>query len=332
MASVRQRGERWQARITRHGFPSEVRSFRTRQEAEAWARSIEVEVDKGIYQSRTTAERTTLADILQRYAEEVTPCKKGGKDEAIRLNAMRKARIAKYALANLTPAVVAHFRDERLRVVSPGTVIRDLAVLSSILNHARREWGFPIENAVQSIRKPRQPQGRERLVSDDEEHALLDAVAPIGRRSPWVQPVIILALETAMRRGELLGLRWEHVNLDRRTALLPDTKNGSRRVVPLSPRAVETLRRMPRSIDGRVFPISAAALHLRFKLACKRAGIAELHFHDLRHTATTRLADKLTNLAELSAVTGHRSLMMLKRYYHPSAEALAQKLAQGGNS
>lgn len=329
MASIRQRGERWQARITRHGFPPEVKSFRTRQEAEAWARSVEVEVDKGVYQSRTTAERTTLADILQRYAEEVTPCKKGGKDEAIRLNALRKMRIAKYALANLTPAAVASFRDERLKTVSSGTVIRDLAVLSSILNHARREWGFPIENAVQSIRKPRQPQGRERLLSDDEEHALLDAVAPIGRRSPWVQPVITLALETAMRRGELLALRWEHVNLDRRTALLPDTKNGSRRVVPLSPRAVETLRRLPRSIDGRVFPISAAALHLRFKLACKRAGIAELHFHDLRHTATTRLADKLTNLAELSAVTGHKSLQMLKRYYHPSAEALAQKLAQG---
>lgn len=326
MASVRQRGERWQARITRHGFPPETRTFRTRQEAEAWARSVEVEVDKGVYQSRTAAERTTLADILQRYADEVTPSKKGAKEETIRLGALRKMRIGKFSLANLTPAAVAAFRDERLKSVSSGTVIRDLAVLSSILNHARREWGFPIANVVESIRKPRQPQGRERLLSADEESALLDAVAPVGRRSPWVQPVVILALETAMRRGELLALRWEHVNLDRRTALLPDTKNGSRRVVPLSSRAVDTLRGMPRSIDGRVFPISAPALHLRFKLACKRGGIPGLHFHDLRHTATTRLADKLANVVELSAVTGHRSLQMLKRYYHPNAEALAAKL------
>lgn len=291
-----------------------------------WARSVEVEIDRGVHQSRTTAERTTLADILQRYAEEVTPCKKGAKDEVVRLKALRRSRLAKYALAHLSPAAVARYRDERMKDVSAGTVLRDLAVLSSILNHARREWGFPIENVVQPVRKPRQPQGRERLLSDEEERALLDAVAPIRRRSPWVQPIIIIALETAMRRGELLALRWEHVNLDKRTALLPDTKNGARRVVPLSTRAVETLRALPRSIDGRVFPISVPALHLRFKLGCKRAGIDGLHFHDLRHTATTRLAGKLANLAELSAVTGHKSLQMLKRYYHPSAEGLAAKL------
>lgn len=326
MASIRQRAERWQARVTRQGFPPEVKTFRTRQEAEVWARAVEAEIDKGVFQSRSAAERTTLAEILQRYAEEVTPSKKGAKDEAIRLHAIRRGRLGRYALTNLTSAAVASFRDERLKEVSAGTVLRDLALLSSVLNHARREWGFPIENVVQSIRKPRQPQGRERLLSETEELALLDAAAPVGRRSIWLRPIIVVALETAMRRGELLALRWENVRLDRRTALLPDTKNGTRRVVPLSTRAVETLAALPRSIDGSVFPISEAALHLRFKLACGRAGIVGLHFHDLRHTATTRLADKLTNLAELSAVTGHRSLQMLKRYYHPNAEVLAAKL------
>jgi len=326
MASIRQRGERWQARVTRRGFPPETKSFRTRHEAEAWARSIEVEVDKGTYQNRTLAERTTLADVVRRYLEEVNPLKKGAKDDAIRLTALLKSRLAKHALANLTPAVVGAYRDERLRSVSAATVIRDLAVLSSILNHARREWGLPIENVVRLIRKPRQSQGRDRLLSDDEETALLHAVAPVGRRSPWMQPLIVVALETAMRRGELLSLRWENVNLDKRTALLPDTKNGTRRIVPLSSKAINTLRSMPRSLDGRVFPISAVAVHQRFTLACNRAGITGLRFHDLRHAATTRLAEKLTNLAELSAVTGHKSLQMLKRYYHPSAEALATKL------
>lgn len=326
MASIRLRGERWQARVTRYGFPPETKTFASRQDAEVWARSVEVEIDRGVHQSRTAAERTTLGDVLQRYAEEVTPGKKGAKDEVIRLNALRKSRLALYSLANLSPASIAGYRDERLKKVSAGTVLRDLAVLSSILNHARREWSFPVENVVRSIRKPRQPQGRERLLTEGEERALLAAVAPVRRRSPWVQPVIVVALETAMRRGELLALRWEHVNLERRTALLPDTKNGTRRIVPLSARAVETLRALPRSIDGRVFPISVPALHLRFKLGCKRAGITGLHFHDLRHTATTRLADKLTNIAELSAVTGHKSLQMLKRYYHPNAEVLAAKL------
>lgn len=330
MASIRQRGNRWQCRVTRHGFPPETKSFATKAEAETWARSIEVEMDKGAHQNRASVERTTLADVLLRYAEEVTPCKKGAKDEAIRLNALRANKLAKHSLANLSAAAVAKFRDERLKTVSAGTVLRDLALISSVLNHARREWGFPVENAVQAIRKPRQPQGRERVLSHDEEARLLAASAPVGRRSPWLQPLIILALETAMRRGELLALRWEHVSLDKRTALLPDTKNGTRRRVPLSPRAIDTLKHMPRAIDGRVFPISEPALHLRFKLACDRAGIGGLHFHDLRHTATTRLAEKLTNLAELSAVTGHKSLQMLKRYYHPNAEALAEKLARHG--
>jgi len=327
MASIRQRGDRWQARVTRRGFPPEVKTFRTRQEAEVWARSVETEIDRGAFQSRSAASRTTLADILNRYGDEVTPCKKGAKDEAIRLNALSRSRLGKFALSNLTPAAVAAFRDERLRAVSAATVLRDLALLSSILNHARREWGFPVENVVQAIRKPRQPQGRERVLSDDEERLLLEAAAPVGRRTPWLQPILICALESAMRRGELLALRWENVSLDKRTATLPDTKNGCRRVVPLSPRAVATLRSLPRSIDGRVFPISAEALHLRFKLACERAGIEGLHFHDLRHTATTRLAEVLPNLAELSAVTGHKSLQMLKRYYHPNAEKLAEKLA-----
>ncbi len=327
MASIRKRGDRWQARVTRYGFPPEVKSFTSKVEADTWARAVETQIDKGTHETRSVIERTTLGEILERYSAEVSPLKKGGKDEAIRLKALARHRIAKYALANLTAAVVAQFRDDRLKAVAPGTVLRDLATLSSILSHARKEWGLPVANVVQAIRKPRQPQGRERVLSLTEEQALLEATAPINRRSPWVQPIIVLALETAMRQGELLALRWEHVSLDRRTALLLDTKNGSRRVVPLSTRAIDTLRTLPRSLNGAVFPISKPALHLRFTLACKRAGITGLRFHDLRHTATTRIASKLPNLVELSAVTGHKSLQMLKRYFHPDAEALAAKLA-----
>ncbi|MBX3679474.1 MAG: site-specific integrase [Rhodocyclaceae bacterium] len=326
MASIRERGKGWQARVTRRGFPAEVKTFGSKVEAQAWARAVECAMDQGTFQSRATADNTTLGELLERYSAEVSPLKKGAKNEIIRLGAMRRQRLARFALSNLTASAIAAYRDERLSTVAAGTVIRDLALLSSVLNHARREWGFAIRNVVEDIRKPRQPQGRERVLSADEEQALLMAAAPINRRSPWLQPVIILALETAMRRGELLALRWENISLEKRTAVLPDTKNGARRIVPLSTRAVAVLRAMPCSIDGTVFPISAPALHLRFKLACKRAGILGVHFHDLRHTATTRLAEKLPNLAELSAVTGHKSLQMLKRYFHPDAEVLARKL------
>jgi integrase len=136
----------------------------------------------------------------------------------------------------------------------------------------------------------------------------------------------MLALETAMRRSELLGLRWSNIDLTKQVAFLPLTKNGTDRNVPLSTAAVAILIGMPHSIDGRVFPINIAAMEAAFLRAVRRADLHGLHFHDLRHTATTSLAGKLTNILELSAVTGHKELRMLKRYYHPKAEDIARKL------
>jgi len=148
----------------------------------------------------------------------------------------------------------------------------------------------------------------------------------VGTRNPWMRPLVQLAIETAMRQGELLALRWENVDLTAQTAHLEDTKNGESRTVPLSSRAVAVLEALPRTDDPRVFPITSQAVKLAWKRACKRAGIEGLHFHDLRHEAASRLAERLPNLIELAAVTGHKDLRMLKRYYHPRATDLAKKL------
>lgn len=326
MASIRQRGNKWQARIARMGFPPEVKTFGTRQDAERWARSIETEMDRGSYVSRSRAESTTLGDVLERYIVDVCPSMRGGAEDTIRLRAMCRTRLAQLSMAALTPMAVAAYRDERLKQVQPGTVIRELAYLSAIINHARREWDINITNPVASVRKPASPQGRDRVLSAEEEARLLTALAPTGRRNPWLRPMAVLSLQTAMRRGELLQLRWQNIDLDNQTAFLPMTKNGTARTVPLSRKAVDLLRELPRCIDGSVFPINAPAHHKAFKRACQRAGLADLHWHDLRHTAITRLATKLPNLIELAAVSGHRSLTMLKRYYHPSAADLAKKI------
>jgi integrase len=283
-------------------------------------------MDAGRYCGTKEAEDTLLGDVLRRYRETVTPSKRGGIEEAIRLKALERRRIAKLALVNVTPQAIAAFRDERLAECSPGTVIRDLAVLSSIFNHARREWGINFANPVQMVRKPASPPGRDRVLSPDEEHRLIAAAAPAGRRNHLLHPMLIVALETAMRRGELLSLQWEHVHMDRRCAYLPLTKNGSSRWVPLSSRAIVALDTLSGPALGAVFPIEHAALDKCFKRACGRAGIENMRFHDLRHTAATRLSEKLPNVIELAAVTGHQSLQMLKRYYHPSAEALASRL------
>jgi integrase len=229
-------------------------------------------------------------------------------------------------MANLSAARVAAFRDERLAEVSAGTVIRELAYLSSIINHARREWGINVPNPVQMVRKPPSPPARGRVLTDADVSALLKVFEPIGRRSHWVKPIVELALATAMRRGELLSLRWENINLQTRTAFLPTTKNGDSRTVPLSSSALQVLADLPRSIDGTVFPLNAAALNAAFKRGLLRSGLQDIRFHDLRRTAITRMAEKLPNVIELAAVSGHKSLMVLKQYYRPSATDLASKL------
>lgn len=226
-----------------------------------------------------------------------------------------------------------------------------------------------MSSPIPYVKRPQKARARDRRLSVEEEKYLLAALAEgerrpdgtfgKGARNPWLDPLVRLALETAMRRGELLALRWENVDLERRTAYLPDTKNGDARTVPLSSRAVGILKALhaleksegkPEDEEkneartGPVFETSAMALRKGFVRAieraqakyleeCKKEGrkpvagfLEDMHFHDTRHEAASRLAEKLSNVLELSAVTGHRDLRMLKRYYHPRTEDLAKKL------
>jgi len=338
MASLRKRKGRWQARVIRKGCDPIAKTFDTKLEAEKWARGLERDIDQGNFRERNEAQTTTLGDLLRRYREQVTPKKRGWRAEEYSLQWLEKHRMASLPLASLTAATFAEFRDERLLNVSGGTVARALALVSAVLTLARREWNILVGNPIADIRKPIGGRSRDRILDLEEEQRLLVELDtgsgvrdPQGRfagpRNPWIKPLVEFALETAMRRSELLGLRWEHINLTKRTAFLAMTKNGSSRTVPLSGKAVEVINALPRSIDGRVFPLTAPAVRDCFVRACRRAGVRNFRFHDLRHCATTRLAERLPNVIELAAVTGHKSLAMLHRYYHTRPEDLARKLA-----
>ncbi|MEY4644427.1 MAG: hypothetical protein RLZZ596_1258 [Pseudomonadota bacterium] len=326
MASFRQRSGKWQARVLKNGYPDQTKTFETKADAEKWARAFESEIDRGQFVSVSEAQRNTLGDLIERYLAEVTPSMKGASEDTIRLKAIMRRPIARWSMAHLSATRIAAYRDQRLKEVSSGTVIRELAYFSSVINHARREWGINVPNPVQMVRKPQSPQARSRVLTDEEVESLLQALNPTGRRSPWTKPAVQLALATAMRRGELLSLRWEHVNLQNRTAFLPDTKNGESRTVPLSSAAVRLLTDLPRHISGMVIPVRFFTLHAAFKRGVRRAGLDGVRFHDLRRTAITRMAEKLPNLIELAAVSGHKSLMVLKSYYRPTPAELAKKL------
>jgi len=326
MATFRSRSGKWQARVQIQGNTPLSKTFINKVDAERWAKQVEVEIQKGSYTNLVLAERTTFAEIIERYIAEVLPTMRGGNADLIRLKALARRPIAKLNMVALTPQKIAQHRDERLKEIAPATVIRELSYFSSIITYARKEWGININNPVALVARPKNPQGRSRILDAAETNALFEALSPTGRRSIWMLPLVKLALETAMRRSELLGLRWEHIDLQRRTLYLQLTKNGTSRTVPLSTHAIQILCDMPRNLDGRVFPVTHEVVSQAFNRARKQAGVKDIRFHDLRHMAITRLAEKLPNLIELSAVSGHKSLSMLKRYYHPNPEQLAVKL------
>lgn len=362
MASITRRGDlQWQARVRRKGYPVQIKTFNTRAEAEAWARLIESEIDRGVFVSRAEAESTTLAEALDRYDREIAASKKGYVQEASLLRIWKSTVIASRSMASVRSADIAKLRDDWLKQTNPplkpASVVRRLAVLSHVFSIARKEWGMEsLLNPLELVRKPPANNARTRRIAaaetdtdsprQTEAGELERVVAASG--SDLLPAIIWIAVETAMRRGEIVDLRWEHVDLRRRVAHLPDTKNGSSRDVPLSTRAVEVLKERQkaartRSNNGRVFPIRSDAVTRAFERAveraravyiteCKDAGkspgksyLMDLRFHDLRHEATSRLAS-IFPMHELAKITGHRDPRMLMRYYHPHAEELAKRL------
>lgn len=338
MATYRNRGNKWQARIQRKGQPDLAKSFLSKRDAEAWARQTEAEMDRGAYLDRTEADKTTLGELFQRYLLEVTPHKKSCVSEQNRIKSFcRDDKLCQYKATALSGKLFAEWRDKRLQEVAGSTVNRDLNLLSHVINTARKEWGIHINNPVELIRRPKHNKGRERRLTADEETRLFAELCLTeraadgtykagGTHNPWIKPVVIFAIETGMRRGEILSLAWVNVDLQKRMARLVDTKNGEGRSVPLTRRATALLQSLPRSIDGRVFPTTAEAVKLAFRRALERARINDLHFHDLRHEAVSRMFEKGLGVMEVASVSGHKTLQMLRRYTHLSTDSLLAKL------
>jgi integrase len=359
MASIYKRGDyQWQAIIRRRGWPSQTATFETRQDAEKWARSVESEMDRGTFVCRREEERTSLNEALDRYAQDVTPQKRGAAQEARRLRRLKETLpFAPRPLASIRGVDVADFiKRRRKEGVKDNTIRLDIALLSHLFNIARREWGMEgLQNPCAFVRKPKGSRSRSRRLSPLEERLLLEAAEPVGRNPDgtfakgshvwYFKPLLQFAIETAMRRGELAALCWENIDLRRRCAAVEESKNGDRREVPLSPAAMAILRSMPRHLSGQVFGCTEDAISCTWQHTLQRARILyqaecealakspdptvliDIRLHDLRHEAITRLAAKFSNVLELSAVSGHRSLQVLKRYYNPTVEELAAKLA-----
>lgn len=322
MASFQQRGDTWRARVRRKGQPDLSASFDTKAEAQRWAAQIEGDMSRSRFVDNREAERTTLAQALERYEAEVTVHKKGASQERGRINRWLKHKLAKKTLASITSADLADFRKERAAKVSGSTIRLDLAVLSNLFNVAAIEWRMEgLNNPCEKLRLPKPGKARDRRPSARELAHLLDAAENIH---PEMPVIIELAVFTAMRRSELMLLRRNQIR--GRVAYLDDTKNDERRAVPLSTRALKLIEKLPTRIDGNLFSLTPFRVTVYFRRACQDAGIKDLRLHDLRHEATSRLFESDFQIMEVAAITGHKTLSQLKRYTHLSPEALAAKL------
>lgn len=305
MATITRRGDRYRVQVRREGTCLS-KTFLSKKDAEAWGRKTESELERGLFVSNSTAERTLLKDVLERYRTEIVPRKRSVEQLTHRTRILERA-LGDYKLSALSSSVVAAYRDHRLAEVSPATVRIELSVLSRILNTCIKEWGIPLRqgNPVAHIALPRNPRGRERRLETDEEARLLAAL----NATPQVQALVTLAIETGMRRGELVQMDWQHIDWVRRTLFIPETKTDVPRTVPLTAKAVEVLLKLrsgTQGISGPVLNLNARSVSQAFRRACRRAGIPDLHFHDLRHEATSRFFELGLGPMEVSAITGHQ--------------------------
>jgi integrase len=277
------------------------------------------------YRPRLELKGVTVGDLLRRYSETVTPTKRGAGPEQYRINTLLSHSLAQIALNKLSPAAIARYRDDRLKLVQSGAVRRELAIVQHCFEVAKREWGLPIPaNPVRQIATPEAQKPRERRLEDDESNILASAALA----SAWyLRPLIVLAIETGMRRGELLSIRWKDVDQTTRTIRILKTKNGHPRTVPLTPKAVEILASLEKK-DERVLPVTPNAVRLAWERLRKRAGIVDLRLHDLRHEAVSRFFEYGLTVPEVALISGHRDPRMLSRYTHLRPEKVAEKLAK----
>ncbi|CBJ50988.1 site-specific integrase [Ralstonia solanacearum] len=338
MATITKRGGAWLCQVRRKGFPHRAKAFSSHADAAAWGRSLEAEMDRGVHVPDRQAESTTLADLLDRYLTEISPTKRSGNSDNSRVAAITR-RLGAYKLTALTPKLLAEYRDEKLRTLNPQTVIHHLALINRALTLATREWGFVLPGGVPKVVKPKLPSGRDRRVQQGELDAIVAATA-----SAVLADLIPFAVETGMRRGEILALDWEFIDFHRRTAYIPKTKTDTPRTVPLSTKALAILQKRQEAGEGVPFAMQEDAVTTAFMRAVRRARavyeaacaaegkppsgrwLVGIRLHDLRHEATSRFFEKGLSVMEVTTITGHKTMEMLKRYTHLRAADVALRL------
>lgn len=325
----------YRVKVRLKGCSTQTATFERLTDAKKWAQSTESAIRENRHFKTAEAKRHTVADLIDRYIKDVMPTKPKSARDQLRQLEWWKDGIGRYTLADVTPSLIVEYRDKlasgltkKGTIRNPATVVRYMAALSIAFSTAVKEWGWMDDSPMRKVTKPTESRGRVRFLSDDERPRLLKACQESS--NPYLYPVVVLALSTGMRQGEIMGLTWDVVDLIRGRAILHETKNGERRAVAITGHALEVLKKLSkvRKIDSNFLfpskentpqkPQKPMDLRSPWNTAIKNADIQNFHFHDLRHSAASYLAMNGASLAEIAEVLGHKTLQMVKRYAHLS--------------
>ncbi len=346
MAAIQKRQSRdgtlsYRVLVRLKGYPAQSATFERLTDARNWAQQTEAAMKERRYFKTAESKKHTVAAMIDRYLKRLE------KDNPTRHRDVKamlewwKAELGYCILADLTKALVAEkieklaarkmkLKSGKEKPMSPARVNRYIAALSHACTIAVNEWEWLEHHPMQKISRMKEPRGRVRFLDDDERRRLLEACQK--SKSPYLYLAVILALSTGARYSEVLNLEWEAVDLTRRAIVLHETKNGERRVLPLTGHALDLIKEHKRKRDEKkirpigidlVFPApkdSTKAYDIRtaWDAAMKAAKIEDFRFHDLRHSAASYLAMNGASLAEIAEVLGHKTLQMVKRYAHLS--------------
>lgn len=338
MATFTKRKNGWQAVIRIKGYPTVSKTLDRKSDAEAWAEPIERQMKKGEWKGVHVDCDMTLVEAIDRYLEKGeqenlrNPAHKIyclDRPKKNRLKTIKQQSFAKYALSKLPSITLIDWRDERLETCSPSTVTNDLNHISKLYKIARREWQIHgLENPLDDVTRPGRGENRKRRLDElaDEENRLVQLASSNSylRRLPQI---IVIAIETGMRRGELASIRPSYINFSDSVVHLPKTKNGSARDVPLSPKAVEALRSFTFPDKDRViFNAQPDVISSAFSWTVQKAEIEDLRFHDLRHEAISRFLEQGYEVSEVATIVGHKTLNQLMKYTHHKVKRFADRM------
>ena len=325
MASIYKRNGKWRVEIRKKGSKGIHKSFIVKDDAIRFARETEVKIEQGLYQDLTLAKTTKLKDVLAQYRDRVSINKKGYDQERYKINKIIRSDIADKTLSQLTPLVLFEYIEQQKKLYTASTVNKSITIVNLALNFAERFLGISLnKNPLKFIKRLKESNFIGQVIEPHEE-ALLLKHAQFSKLY-WLKTAIILGIDCGLRRGEILKLKAEDINFRNYTAVLKDTKNGETREIGLSQRAIQEIKKLPITIDGKLFPCKRLDTFSFYYRQLQRWSRVKKRFHDTRHTFASRKATQGWSITEIAAQGGWKQLQVLKRYTHIKAEYLAKKM------